>query len=65
MGKRSVEIDLDHSMSGKSVDIYIDDEYLFTATASKKSRIKISNKSEVAKRLINAKRIGEEIKIII
>jgi ATPase len=65
LGKRSVEIYLDPSLSGKSVDINIGGEYLFTATASKKGKIRIINKSEVGKRLINAKNSGEEIKILL
>ncbi len=63
-GKRNIEISLDYSLKGANVDIYIDDDYLLTATASKSGVIKVSNKSEVGKRLINAKNLGEEIKLL-
>ncbi len=62
-GKKSITIDLAPELSGRNVDIYIGNEYLMTATASKRGRIKIMNKSEVGRRLINAYNNKEEIEV--
>ncbi|MBN1923661.1 MAG: Flp pilus assembly complex ATPase component TadA [Nanoarchaeota archaeon] len=63
-GKRSIEISLDYSLKGANVDIYLDDDYLLTATVSKNGSIKVSNKSDVGKKLVNAKNLGEEIRVL-
>lgn len=49
----------------KSVDVYIDDQYLFSAMVGKKSRIKISKESDVGKRLLQALLANSKISILV
>ena len=45
----------------KNIDVYINNEFLFTVTASKKGIIKIRKKSEIGKRLLNAVHNNQKI----
>ncbi|NPA38797.1 MAG: Flp pilus assembly complex ATPase component [Candidatus Nanohaloarchaeota archaeon] len=44
----------DESLTGKNVDIYVDDEYLFSATIGKKGMVKVKKTSDHGKKLIRA-----------
>lgn len=57
-------IKLGHEISDKSVDIYIDDEFLMTANASKKAIIKLSKNSGFCKMLLNAMKNKSKIKLL-
>ncbi|GBC73281.1 hypothetical protein HRbin04_00678 [archaeon HR04] len=49
----------------KSVDVYVDDQYLFSAMVGKKARIKVSKESDVGKRLLQALLANSRISIFI
>lgn len=49
---------------GKPVDVYVDDEYLFSAVVGKKARIKVSKKSDAGKKLIKAMITGTPIRVL-
>ncbi|MCS4541792.1 MAG: PINc/VapC family ATPase [Euryarchaeota archaeon] len=55
---------LGEGMAGKSVEVYVEDEYLFTATAGRAGDVRISKKSNIAERLLTAIDVGEKIKIV-
>lgn len=65
VGKRNTELILDSSMRSMNFDVYVNGEYLLTATSSKTGKIKVNNKSEVGKKLLSAKNLGKEIKLIL
>lgn len=54
----SVIIDVGGEKSGTEVDIYEDDEFLFTATVGKSGDISLTKKSELANRVIGANESG-------
>ena len=59
----SVTILIGQEEIGKNVNIYIDDEFVFTSQVGKKSRIKIDKRSENGRKLINAILVGHKIRI--
>ena len=48
---------------GKKVNIYINDEFIFTSQVGKKSRIKIDKRSENGRRIINVILANHKIRI--
>jgi ATPase len=50
---------------GRMVDLYIDDEYVFSSQVGKKARVKVDKRSEAGKRIINATLASQEIKIFL
>jgi len=60
----SVNIIFGDKTIGKSVDVYVDDEYLFSAVVGKKARIKVSKSSDTGKKLIGAMIAGRQIKVL-
>jgi ATPase len=59
----SVTILINQEDIGKNVNIYIDDEFIFTSQVGKKSRIKIDKRSENGRKIINAILAGGKIRI--
>ncbi|HET7147695.1 MAG TPA: PINc/VapC family ATPase [Candidatus Nitrosopolaris sp.] len=59
----SVTILINHEEIGKNVNIYIDDEFVFTSQVGKKSRIKIDKRSDNGRKIINAFLAGRKIRI--
>ncbi len=51
----------DDNMVNKGIDVYINDNYLFSAVVGKKARIKVSKSSDVGKRLLQALMAGSKI----
>lgn len=49
---------------GLPVDVYIDDEFLFSAVIGKRSKIKASKRSDVGKKLLSAMMSGKSIKVL-
>ena len=49
--------------SGESVDVYIGDEPLFTATVGRRGDIRVAKSSEMAKRMLKRLKKGERIEI--
>jgi ATPase len=60
----SVNIMFSDKTIGKSVDVYVDDEYLLSAVVGKKARIKVSKSSDTGKKLIGAMIAGRQIKVL-
>ena len=48
---------------GKMVDVYINNDFLFTSTSSKKGEIKISKKSDIGNKLVEALDSGKKMVI--
>lgn len=59
----SLNLKLDNIPAGSKVNIYIDDEYLFSATVGKKGIVKVNKRSEIGRRIIGALYSGKDIKI--
>jgi ATPase len=60
----SVNILLDDETIGKSVDVYVDNEYLFSAVVGKKARIKVSKKADAGKKIIKAMITGASVRVL-
>jgi ATPase len=50
-------------MAGESVDVYVGEEPVFTATVGRKGDIRVAKSSEMAKRIIKRVKAGEKIEI--
>ncbi|GIU71094.1 MAG: ATPase [Candidatus Nitrosocaldaceae archaeon] len=61
----SLNILLDDEVIGLPVDIYIDDEFLFSAVVGKRARIRVSKKSDIGKKLMSAMMSGKSIKVLV
>ena len=60
----SIYLIFDYDMVNKSIDVYINDDYLFSAVVGKKAKIKISKGSDIGKRLLQALMAGNKITIL-
>ncbi len=62
----SVNILVDDDVIGRTVDVYVEDEYILSSQVGKKARVKIDKRSESGKKILNAILGGqEEIKVFI
>ena len=63
----SINLLVDDDVIGRTVDVYIEDEYVLSSQVGKKARVKIDKRSESGKRLLNAilAKQEEEIKVFI
>lgn len=61
----AVNILLDDEMVGKTIDIYVDEEYVLSSQVGKKARVKIDKRSEAGKKIVNAIIGGQEIKVFL
>jgi ATPase len=62
----SINILVDDDIIGRTVDVYIEDEYILSSQVGKKARVKIDKRSEFGKKILNATIGGqEEIKVFI
>ena len=61
----SIIFSFERSLRGKRVSIYIDDDFLISATVGKKNEIKMSKSSEIGKELLKAFMAGKKIRTII
>jgi ATPase len=55
----------DKELAGKNVSVYIEGEYLFTATIGRKGQIKVNKSSELGKKLLIAIANNKEIKAFV
>jgi len=62
---KSLEFLLGKKYAGKTVNFYIDEKFLFSATVGKKGKVKVSKSSGVGKELVRALASKKEIKLII
>lgn len=53
------------SVPGESVDTFVDNDYLFTSTTSKKGEIKVSKRSNLGKTLVKALDLGKRIELYV
>jgi ATPase len=61
----SVTVLLGDETIGKSIDVYIEDEFLFSNQVGKKARIKVDKRSENGRRIINAYLAGQQIRVFL
>ena len=61
----SVKIVLSKKFIGKIASIYVNNNFLFSATIGKKGQIKISKKSEIGKELLSAIISRKKIKVVV
>ena len=62
---RSVALLFKKRMSGTQANIYVEGEYLFTATIGRKGDIKVSKDSDIGRTLIRALSGKKEIKVFV
>lgn len=60
-----VNIMLDDSVVGRTVDVYVEDEYVLSSQVGKKARIKIDKRSESGRKIVNAIIGNQEIKVFL
>ena len=63
--KNYIIIYVDEELAGKTVNIYIDDRLFLTATVGRKGTIKISKKTDLAKKFLEALMNKKNVKIVI
>ncbi|MEM4232253.1 MAG: KH domain-containing protein, partial [Candidatus Nitrosocaldus sp.] len=61
----SLYITFEDGVVNRSVDVYIDDQYLFSAMVGKKARIKVSKDSDMGKRLLQALLTNSKISVLV
>ncbi len=61
----SIIFSFEKSLRGKQVSIYVDDDFLISATVGKKNEIKLGKTSEIGKELLKAMVAGKKIRTII
>ncbi len=61
----SVNILLDDDQVGRTVDVYVEDEYILSSQVGKKARVKIDKRSDSGRKLVNAIIAGQEIKVFL
>lgn len=59
------DITFDRDLTGKVANVYVDDEYLFSATVGKKSQIRVSKKSDLGKSLLRGLVSKQRIRVLI
>ncbi|MHC1584673.1 MAG: ATPase, T2SS/T4P/T4SS family [Candidatus Syntropharchaeia archaeon] len=63
--KKYLMLNLEGNARGRYVEVYIDNEFLFSPTVDKKNRvIKIGKRSKIGKELLKALKQGKEIRIV-
>ena len=60
-----IELEFDKKDVGEVANVYVDNEYLFSATVGKKSRIRVSKRSDLGKALLRAMVGKKTIKILV
>ena len=61
----SVNILLDDEVVGRTIDVYVEDEYILSSQVGKKARVKIDKRSESGRKIVNAIIAGQEIKVFL
>ncbi len=61
----SVNILLDDNVVGRTIDVYVEDEYILSSQVGKKARVKIDKRSESGRKIVNAIIAGQDIKVFI
>ena len=61
----SIELRFTRDLVGKIASVYVEDEFLFSATIGKKGRIKVTKTSEIGRELLKAIFGRKKIKVIV
>lgn len=61
----SIDLQFSDDIIGETVNIFVDGDYLFSATVGRKGRIRVSRSSEIGKTLVNSLLTGKEVKVTI
>ena len=61
--RQNLDILFKRKLDGKTLNVYIDDQYILSATVGKKNRIRLAKESDIGRSIINA--IIQEQKIIV
>jgi ATPase len=56
---------VDEAVIGKTVDLYIEDEYVLSSQVGKKARVKIDKRSDTGKQIFNAIVSGQEMRMFL
>lgn len=56
---------VDEEVIGRTVDVYIDDEYILSSQVGRKARLKIDKRSEAGKKIFNAIVSGQEMHLFL
>jgi ATPase len=60
-----LDITFEHDLTGKVANVYVGDEYLFSATVGKQSQIRVSKKSDLGKNLLRGLVSKQRIRVLI
>ena len=61
----SIELMFDKRLIGKDASVYVGDEFVFSAMIGKKSRIKVTKKSDIGRKLLNAIIGKKEMRVLV
>jgi ATPase len=61
----SVNILVDDKVVGRTVDVYVEDDYIMSSQVGKKARVKVDKRSEAGRNIVNAILAGQEIKVFL
>jgi ATPase len=61
----SVIFSFEKSLRGKQISIYVDDDFLISATVGKKNEIKLSKSSEIGKEVLKSLVAGKKIRTVV
>lgn len=61
----SVNILVDDEVVGRTVDVYVEDDYTMSSQVGKKARVKVDKRSEAGRSIVNAILAGQEIKVFL
>lgn len=61
----SIDFLFDRKLIGSIVSVYVDDDFIFSATIGKKAGIKVSKDSDLGKKLVNALVNRKNIKVLV
>jgi ATPase len=61
----AVNILLDDDEVGRTIDVYVEDEYVLSSQVGKKARVKIDKRSDSGRKIVNAIIAGQEIKVFL
>jgi ATPase len=60
-----LDITFERNLTGTVANVYVGDEYLFSATVGKKSQIRVSKKSDLGKSLLRALVSKQKIRVLV
>jgi ATPase len=61
----SVNILIDDEVVGRTVDVYVEDDYIMSSQVGKKARVKVDKRSQAGRSIVNAILAGQEIKVFL